>query len=118
VKYIMAFLLSVSSLVCFASDPVFVENYEQAVAFENQPVLIIFSVEWCGSCVNLKNNINKMNLNDYVVCIVDAEERKDLRMEYNINSYPTSLIIKNKKEISRKIGYRKFEFERWLKQNK
>lgn len=114
----MAFLLSVASLNCLAADPVFVNSYEEAVGFEDVPVLVIFGTKWCGSCNNLKNNMSKMNLDDYVVCVVDVEERKDLGAEYKVRSYPTSVVINNKKEISRKIGYKKNEFEKWVSQNR
>jgi len=111
-------LLVATSLSCSAADPVFTNNYEEAIENKKSSVLVVFGSDWCGNCIKLKDEIDQINLEDYVVCIVDVEKRKDLGKEYKVRSYPTSIIMKNKKEVSRKIGYKKSDFERWIDQNR
>lgn len=118
-KYLMSLVLIVAtSLSCLGAEPVFTNNYEEAIENKDSSVLVIFGSDWCGNCIKLKEDIDQFNLEDYVICIVDVEKRKDLGKEYKIRSYPTSIVMKNKKEISRKVGYRKMDFEKWIDQNR
>lgn len=117
-KYVLFVLLATISLGCFAAEPVFINSYEDAIENKNKTVLVIFGSDWCGNCIKLKEELNHFDLDDCIICIVDVEKRKDLSKEYGVKAYPTSVIIKNKKEISRKIGYKKLDFERWMNKNK
>ena len=116
-RCILSFILMAFSTAVFAASPVFMDNYEEAVSSKNKNVLIVFGTDWCGHCVKLKKELNSLNLDDYVVCVVDAEERKDIRKKYSVSSYPTSIIINNEKEVSRKSGYDK-AYKSWLESNR
>lgn len=102
----------------FCSEPVFVENFEEAVSREDAKVLVIFGTKWCGHCKTLKKDIDSLNLEDYTVCMVDAEARKDLARKYGIKSFPTSLVIQGNKETARNKGYEKLEYQTWLDSNR
>jgi thioredoxin-related protein len=99
----------------FAAEPTFINNYEEAIRSDGS-VLVVFGTQWCENCVRLKKDINKINLDDYVVCVLDAEIESELSKQYKVKAYPTSIVFKKGTEISRKVGYKKFEFERWTKQ--
>lgn len=102
-----------------SKDPVFIKKYEDAInVSKNKPLLIIFGADWCGACKRLKKEINQFDLTNYVICFVNVDERKDLKNKYNINSYPTSIIIKEEKIIDKTIGYSRSNYENWLGKNR
>lgn len=101
-----------------AAGPVFVEKYEDAVSDKKSNVLLVFGTDWCKYCKYLKKDMDSMNLDDYVVCFVNAQERKDLRSKYKIGSYPTSIIVRDEEEVSRKVGYENKEYMDWLDTNR
>lgn len=79
--------------------------------------LIIFSADWCPSCVVLKNFIeNNQQEIKYDYQIIDIDQHKDIKRKFNITKIPTSIIIsENGKEISRLIGYNSTTYKNWLK---
>lgn len=78
-------------------------------------LVIIFGAEWCVYCEQLKKSLSSINiLDNYIVCLVDIEKTPSTTKEFGVKSLPTSIIIKNNKEISRKVGYKKQEYELWL----
>jgi thioredoxin-related protein len=84
----------------------------------NRKVLIIFGADWCPYCKTLKKDISTLFIQKYVVSIIDIDKNSDIVDEFKIKGLPTSVVIdSNKKELARKIGYKKQEYEDWLKQN-
>lgn len=79
--------------------------------------LIIFSADWCPSCIVLKNFIeNNPQEIKYDYQIIDIDKNKDIKRKFNITRIPTSIIIsENGKEISRLIGYNSTTYKNWLK---
>jgi len=112
---ILAFLLACPS---YGAGPDFVNDYEKATSTKDKNVLVIIGTEWCGGCVRLKEALKSANLDDYVVCVVDAEERKDISKKHSVSAYPTSVILFNKEEMSRKKGYEKSSYDKWLEKNR
>lgn len=118
IALVLALSLPAIPAITLAAPPVFVEKYEDAVSNKNTNVLVIFGTEWCIHCKHLKKDLKSFNLDDYVVCVVDAQERRELRKEYKLGSYPTSIVIKDGKEVSRKVGYEKNDYMNWLDSNR
>lgn len=116
--FVAASLAMVQASQEFGAEPVFVESYEEAVAMEDAKVLIIFGAKWCKYCLILKEDLKSLNIDDYTVCIVDTETRKDLVKKYRVRALPTSVVIQGDKEISRKTGYEKEEYQAWLDSNR
>ena len=112
---IICFAIFLSAITSIAAEPVFV-NYEEAMESENS--VVIFGTDWCSNCVKLKKDLKNINFDKYVVCILDSEKEKDLSNQYQVNSYPTSVVIKKGKEVSRKIGYRKLDYQKWIDKNR
>lgn len=101
-----------------ADGPVFVDQYEQAVGTADKSVLIVFGADWCGYCVRLKNDKESLNLDEYVVCFVDADKNPEMVKENSVSSFPTSIVMHDGKEVSRKTGYKKTEYQKWLDSNR
>lgn len=100
------------------AEPVFVESYEEAVSKEDAKVLVIFGAKWCKYCRVLKEDLKSLDLDGYTVCIVDVDARKDLARKHETRSLPTSVVIENNKEASRRAGYEKEEYQAWLNSNR
>lgn len=117
-KIILLIILSLGFTgICLSAPPIFENNYKQAIQKEGK-ILIIFSTDWCGHCKTLKKDMDSLNLDDYTVCMINPDVQKDLRKNYKINSYPTSVILEKGKEVARKSGYEKNSYQTWLQNNK
>jgi len=122
VLFFVFFFIS-SFSIAKAEGPILVLNYEdaiyeQAIQEKNKNVLLIFGADWCPSCVRLKKDLLKLDLHDYIICQIDVDQRRDLAKKYNVNRYPTSIIINNKEEKSKIVGYSRFSYQKWLDKNK
>ena len=83
------------------------DNFKKEVLEESKKVLIDFYADWCGPCKMLAPVIEavaKENINTKVVKI-NVDEAQEIAMEYNIMSIPTLVVIKEGKEINRKVGF-------------
>lgn len=101
-----------------AAEPIHCDGYEQAIKNADRNVLVVFGTDWCSHCVRLKKDIKSLNLDDYVVCVVDADENKEIARKNKVSSYPTSVIFSEGKEIARKKGYTKGDYQGWLDSNR
>lgn len=75
---------------------------------KNNLVLVDFYAEWCGPCKMLAPIISeiKEELKDKVYVIkVNVDEDEELSNKFGIYSIPTLVLIKDGKEIDRKVGY-------------
>lgn len=85
----------------------------------NCQLLLIFSADWCGYCKRLKKEINNIQgFNDRIVCVIDTDKNGKLAEEYKIRGLPTSILLKDNTELSRKMGFVKDDYENWLNENK
>lgn len=84
-----------------------------------QDLVVIFSAEWCGYCKKLKKDFPDINgFDDKIVCLLDTDEEKRLSRKFNVKSLPTSIMIHNGQETSRKSGYNKQSYEEWLQSSR
>lgn len=83
-------------------------NFDQEVKRSTQPVIVVFSAKWCGSCKKQMPIIEELS-NDYAgkarVCRLNVDEGKKKSVEYSIKSIPTILIFKNGKFYERLVGF-------------
>lgn len=117
---VFVFLLILSSQAV-AKPPVFVDSIEKANSLSetlNQDVLMIFGAEWCGACVKLKREVYSDIdiLENLIVYYVDYDDNQAIAKKYNARSLPTSILVRDGKELKRKVGYSgKKQYSDWLK---
>jgi hypothetical protein len=87
-------------------------------ADKDQRVLLILGADWCIYCNKLKADMDTMDLSDYEVRVFNVDYNKDISARYRVSSLPTSIIILDGKEVSRKVGYIKSDYIKWLNSNK
>ena len=100
------------------NTPIFENDYEKAVSHNDRNVLIIFGADWCKYCKILKEDMPSMNLNGYVVCVVDVTKNKEAKIKSGISSLPTSVVMEGGKEVARSVGYSKEQYKEWLEANR
>jgi len=117
-------LLSIIFIVMFlggianAKPPIFLEDYNQAIKISkelNQPLILLFSADWCVYCVKLKKDIsnNMGRFEDTTICIVDIDKDKNLSKKYGVRSIPRTLVFDNKgNKIKEFKGYIDFNLLR------
>jgi len=96
----------------------FTEDYEKAMQEKNRKVIVIFKTEWCVYCDILEKHLKETNLEGYLVCYVNATEHRDLKRKYGVKIFPTSIMMKDGKETSREIGFKKEKYNEWLSKNR
>nr|5DBQ_A Chain A, Thioredoxin [Anticarsia gemmatalis]5DBQ_B Chain B, Thioredoxin [Anticarsia gemmatalis] len=70
-------------------------------------VVIDFMATWCGPCKMIGPKLDEMagEMQDSIVVVkVDVDECEDIATEYNINSMPTFVFVKNGKKIEEFSG--------------
>ena len=89
------------------------ENFNEEVIESKEVVLIDFFATWCGPCQRLSPVLEEIAKEDSKVKIVkvDIDESKDLKDEYNVEKYPTMIIMKNGEEKLRKLGFEEKEHQ-------
>jgi thioredoxin-related protein len=102
----------------YTSGVSYVNDYEQAVEIEGKKILVVFGAEWCRYCQVLKNEIDMLQVDEYIVCLVDVDQRPDLKKKYLFKTLPTSVVLFNRKEIARKSGYTRQDYGGWLEKHK
>lgn len=120
-KYIIPILIAIClNSLCFADPSIFVSNYNDAQLLSqkiNRPILLIFRADWCNHCDEMKEDLslNLSVLDNTIVCYIDYDKNKQLIKNYKIKSVPTIVVLKDNKEISRKVGYKNIiDLTQWL----
>lgn len=92
----------------------FEDDYEKAKAERNRTVVIVFTSEWCPHCVKLKSHLEDSDLEGLLFCFVDTKKRPDITKDYKVKKLPTSVMLEEGEEKSRKVGFLKGEYDSWL----
>ncbi|XP_045508051.1 thioredoxin-2 [Colias croceus] len=70
-------------------------------------VVIDFMATWCGPCKVIGPKLDELanEMADSIVVLkVDVDECEDIATEYNINSMPTFVFVKNSKKLEEFSG--------------
>lgn len=67
--------------------------------------LWIFKSQTCAPCKALSTMLKETNVNVDQITTIDTSSGREIFMEYNVRSVPTSIIIEDGKEVSRYVGY-------------
>tara|TARA_B100001778_G_scaffold334840_1_gene348236 strand:- start:1073 stop:1318 length:246 start_codon:yes stop_codon:yes gene_type:complete len=65
-----------------------------------------FSATWCGPCKQFKPIMEELSNEGYNIEFIDGDENREVAIEYNIRSIPTTVIEKDGNELNRIIGVR------------
>ena len=68
-----------------------------------------FSATWCGPCKQFKPIMEELSNEGYNIEFIDGDENKEVAIEYNIRSIPTTIIEEEGKEINRLVGVKSKE---------
>ncbi len=66
-------------------------KYDECMEIDNGKIILLFSTDWCGDCIALKNYIDevvKENPN-WKFILVDSDEHNDMAIKYNIFGIPS-----------------------------
>lgn len=94
------------------------EDYEEAMKETERKVILVFGAEWCPHCVVLKDHLKDVNLDGYLVCLVDVDDNKEAKRNHAVRVLPTSVILDEGKEVSRLKGFEKDKFDNWVEENR
>ena len=81
------------------------ENFNDEI--KNGVKLIEFHTTWCGYCKKQQPELEAMD--KVWVGQVDADNAPSIAAKFNVNSFPTFLIMKDGQEVERFSGMRKKE---------
>ena len=82
----------------------FIENTEHEL-YKSEAELYLFSVNWCPHCKETKiiwdkyTTSYKSSKYEIAFIEVDCDKRENLAKEFNIEEYPTIVLVKNGKNI-------------------
>ena len=81
------------------------DNFESEL--KNGLKLVEFHTSWCGYCKKQQPELEEMG--KVWIGQIDADEVPEIAAKYNVNSFPTFLILKDGEEAERFSGMRKKE---------
>jgi len=95
----------------YAKPPIFMDNYTEALKVSkdfNQPIILIFSADWCIYCTKLHKDIsNRLDkFQDTTICIIDIDKNREISKKYKVKTIPKTIVFdSNQKIISEINGY-------------
>ncbi|AQS58373.1 thioredoxin [Desulforamulus ferrireducens] len=88
------------------------DNFQETILNTKIPVLVDFWANWCGPCMMLAPEINRLaaELKGQIqVCKINVDDNRDTADRLGIISIPTLMVFKEGKEVERTTGFRKKE---------
>ena len=81
-------------------------NFNEEVLNSDKTVLIDFYADWCGPCKMFSPVVEAVaeENEDIKVVKVNVDNAQDLAIKYQVMSIPTTVVIKEGKEVNRAVG--------------
>lgn len=76
-------------------------------------VAVKFYAPWCGACkryASIFSQVARENQGEYYFVQVNAANDKNVRKEYRIKSYPTTIVFEDGHEVGRLVGSKEKKF--------
>jgi thioredoxin 1 len=67
--------------------------------------LIEFYTTWCTYCRNQRIELEELKNSDMWIGLVDAEESPTITRRFNIEGFPTFILLKNGEQIAKFVGF-------------
>ena len=68
-----------------------------------------FSATWCGPCKQFKPIMQELSDVGYNIEFIDGDENRQMAIDANIRSVPTTLIMDGDNEVNRIVGIKSKE---------
>ncbi|MFT7521398.1 MAG: thioredoxin 1 [Kiritimatiellia bacterium] len=82
-------------------------EFEEQVLNSELPVLVDYWATWCAPCKALAPFVAQVaeeNAETLKVVKVDVQRNRKAALKFGVSNLPTLLVIKNGKEVARKVG--------------
>lgn len=67
--------------------------------------LIEFYTTWCGYCRNQRIELQDFEDSKIWIGLVDADESPEIAQKYNINGFPTFVLLKDGNPVAKIVGF-------------
>jgi len=95
------------------------KDFEEKVLKSETPVLVDFWAAWCGPCKMAEPVLGELSeeyKDKVLVAKLNVDQNQETTEKYGVMSIPTTILIKEGKEIGRQIGFAgKEAFENLMK---
>lgn len=95
-------------------------NLEEFENLNDEYVLLDLYADWCGPCKMLAPFVVEISeeITNVTFLKVNVDEEEKLAEMFGVQAIPTLILLKNKQEIARKIGFvPKSGLLSWIKEN-
>lgn len=95
----------------YAKPPIFMDNYTEALKVSkdlNQPLILIFSADWCIYCKKLQKDISDRldKFQDTTICMIDIDRNREMSKKYKVKTIPKTIVFdSSQKKIKEINGY-------------